>query len=42
MSEPVQVYTACMIYPEFGITDVIPKVGLSRIFRKNRLFTSFL
>ncbi len=25
-----------------GIVDVIPKVGLSRIFRKNRLFTSFL
>ena len=33
---------ACHNYPEFGIIQVIPKVGLSRIFRKNRLFTSFL
>ena len=33
---------ACYRYPEFGIRLVIPKVGLSRIFRKNRLFTSFL
>ena len=33
---------ACRYYPEFGIKTVIPKVGLSRIFRKNRLFTSFL
>ena len=33
---------ASQTYPEFGIKLVIPKVGLSRIFRKNRLFTSFL
>ena len=33
---------ACHSYPEFGINFVIPKVGLSRIFRRSRLLTSFL
>ena len=33
---------ACHFYPEFGIKAVIPKVRLSRIFKRSRLFTSFL
>lgn len=33
---------ACRYYPEFGIRLVIPKVGLSRNFRRSRLLTSFL
>ena len=43
MSEPVQVYTACQSYPEFGIKIVIPKVGLSRslIFQPVSMLISF-
>ena len=41
-AECINTGIACQFYPEFGITIVIPKVRLSRIFKRSRLFTSFL